>query len=67
MKIVARGTLHQGKVGSDRAVATFPMVLGLKDGRVLATCKAGAECSPSRPWRFVHNRLKKSRTSAKAG
>lgn len=41
MKIVARGTLHQGKVGSDRAVATFPMVLGLKDGRVLATCKAG--------------------------
>lgn len=41
MKIVARGTLHQGEVGSDRAVATFPMVLGLKDGRVLATYKAG--------------------------
>ena len=41
MKIVARGTLHQGEAGSDRAVATFPMVLGLKDGRVLATYKAG--------------------------
>ncbi len=41
MKIVARGTLHQGEVGSNRAVATFPMVLGLKDGRVLATYKAG--------------------------
>ncbi len=41
MKIVARGTLHRGEVGSNRAVGTFPMVLGLKDGRVLATYKVG--------------------------
>ena len=41
MKIVARGTLHRGGVGSNRAVGTFPMVLGLKDGRVLATYKVG--------------------------
>ena len=41
MKIVARGTLHPGEVGSNRAVGTFPMVLGLKDGRVLATYKVG--------------------------
>ena len=41
MKIVARGTLHPGEVGSNRAVGTFPMVLGLKDGRALATYKVG--------------------------
>lgn len=38
MKIVARGTLNPGKAGTDRAVGTFPKLLGLKDGRVLATC-----------------------------
>ena len=41
MKIVARGTLHRGEVGSNRAVGTFPMVLGLRDGRALATYKVG--------------------------
>ena len=41
MKIVARGTLHRGEVGSNRAVGTFPMVAGLSNGRVLATYKVG--------------------------
>ena len=41
MKIVSRGILNPGVVGTNRAVGTFPMVEGLKDGRVLATYKVG--------------------------
>jgi hypothetical protein len=43
MKIVARGTLNRGEAGSNRAVGTFPKLLGLKDGRVLATYKVGPD------------------------
>ncbi len=41
MKIVGRGILNRGALGTNRAVATFPMVAGLDDGRILATYKVG--------------------------
>ena len=41
MKIVGQGTIHRGQVGTNRAVATFPMVSVLNNGLLLAAYKVG--------------------------
>ncbi len=41
MEIVERGILATGKPGTTRATFTFPSVIELSDGRLLATCRVG--------------------------
>lgn len=41
MEIIERGILTTGKPGTARATHTFPSIVELSDGRLLATCRVG--------------------------
>ena len=41
MKIIATGTISQAKANTPRATLTFPSVIALSNGTLLATCRAG--------------------------
>ena len=43
MKIVERGILTSGVAGTHRATFTFPSVVALSDGELLATCRVGSK------------------------
>ena len=42
MQIIARGVVNSGEAGGPRAVATFPSITPLSDGKLLATYRVGS-------------------------